>query len=488
VLEGTLEDGKVRVFRGIPYALPPLGELRWRGPQPATNWSGVRRADRFGDRPMQPTLWKDMIFRSAKMSEDCLYLNVWAPDVAASKDAPVLVYFHGGGWIAGDGSEPRYDGAAFARRGIIVVTVNYRLGVFGYFAHPELTKESLHKASGNYGYLDQNAALRWVHANIAAFGGDPTKVTIGGQSAGAFSVSAHMVSPLSRGLFRAAIAQSGSLLGNDPPKSLSEAEKTGLQFAQSAGARSLAELRHMSAAALLEASRKSDSGRPQTIIDGYFLTEQPQEVFFTGRQADVPLLAGWTSAEVDYHFLLKNQPPTPENFARKVRELYGDSADRVLKLYPAPDADAALRSATDLATDRFLAYRTWKLIDEHWKSGGQPVYRYLWSQIPPPEIGAKPPTTGTPTPQGAQHSSDLPYAFGSLNLITANAWTPADYQASAALQGFLANFIKTGNPNGEGLPQWPWFQASVPKVMVIDANSHTIGAPGLRRYEFLDTH
>jgi para-nitrobenzyl esterase len=488
VLEGTLEEGNVRVFRAVPYAQPPVGDLRWREPQPAVNWSGVRHADRFGDRPMQPTLWKDMIFRSEKMSEDCLYLNVWAPDAATGRDFPVLVYFYGGAIVAGDGSEPRYDGAAFARRGIIVVTVNYRLGVFGFFAHPELTRESPHHASGNYGYLDQNAALRWVRANIAAFGGDPAMVTIGGQSAGSFSVSAQMASPLSRGLFRAAIAQSGSLLGKDQPGSLSEAEKIGVQFAESIGAKSLAELRRLSAESLFEKSRKSNLARPQTVIDGYFLPEQPQEIFFTGRQADVPLLAGWTTAEVDYHYLLGNQPPTPDNFAQKVRELYGDNAAEVLKLYPASNAADALRSATDLAADRFLVYRTWKLIDEHSKSGGQPVYRYLWAQFPPPEVGATPRAEGAPGPQGAPHSSELPYVFGALKLVTANAWTSADYQASEVFQGFLSNFIKTGNPNGDGLPAWPWFQASIPKVMVIDSKPHTMGAPGLRRYQFLDTH
>ena len=487
VLEGTREEDGLRVFRGIPYALPPVGDLRWREPQPGTNWSGVRRADRFGDRPMQPFIWKDMLFRSEKISEDCLTLNIWAPEAAKGKELPVLVYFYGGGLVAGDGSELRYDGASFARKGIVVVTINYRLGIFGFMVHPELTQESPHKASGNYGYLDQNAALRWVHDNIAAFGGDPAKVTLGGQSAGSFSVSAQMLSPLSRGLFRAAIAQSGSLLGG-PVKSLADGEKTGLQFATSVGAKSLAELRQMPAQRLLEESRKGDLGRAQTYVDGYFLTGQPNEIFFTGKQADVALLAGWTSAEVDYHSLLKDQAPTVENFTKKVREQYGDRADEVLKLYPASTSAEVLRSATDLATDQFLAFRTWKLIDAHAKSGGQPVYRYLWSQIPPPDKDAPAPAPGTPGPQGAYHSSDLPYAFGTLKLITAKEWTEADYQASAALHGFLANFIKTGNPNGEGLPFWPWYQASSSKVMVIDAKPHTISAPGLQRYQFHDAH
>jgi len=484
LVQGYFDGVDVRVFAGIPYAQPPVGTLRWREPQPMTHWDGVRLADHFGARPMQPTLWKDMIFRSTHMSEDCLYLNVWAPTTGTN--LPVFVYFHGGGLVAGDGSEPRYDGSAFARQGIIVVTINYRLGIFGFFACQELTRESPHHASGNYGYLDQNAALRWVRANISAFGGDPGKVTIGGQSAGAFSVSLQMVSPLSRGLFRGAIAESGSHLGQKSTPTLAEGERAGTQFAASLGASNLKESRQLPASRLLEARRQDKRPATNTIIDGYFLTAEPQETFFTGRQADVPLLAGWTSAEVDYHSLLGEAEPTPENFRAKVRELYGKQADRVLELYPASNATEALRSATDLASDRFLAYRTWKLMDEMWKSSGHPVYRYLWAQIPPRENDAPNPAANIPPPQGAAHSSELPYVFGALDRITDIQWTPADHHASEAIHGFFANFIRTGDPNGEGLPQWPWFQASKPKVMLIDARPRTILEPNLRRYQFLD--
>lgn len=484
VVQGYFDGTDVRVFAGIPYVQPPVGELRWREPQPMSNWNGIRVADHFGDRPMQPTLWKDMVFRSASMSEDCLYLNIWTP--ATGTNLPVFVYFHGGGLIAGDGSEPRYDGSAFARNGIIVVTINYRLGIFGFFAHPELTRESPHHASGDYGYLDQNAALRWIRTNIAAFGGDSGKVTIGGQSAGAFSVSLHMVSPLSRGLFYGAIAESGSFLGEKSTPTLAEGERAGVLFAASLGASNLKELRRIPAGRLLEASRENKGAAAQTIIDGYFLTEEPQETFFTGRQADVPLLAGWNSAEVDYHSLLGDAEPTPENFRAKVLDLYGKQTGEVLALYPASNATEALRSATDLASDRFLGYRTWKLIDESWKSSGQPVYRYLWRQIPPRVNDAVKPGSNVLPPQGAAHSSELPYVFGALDRITDAKWTPADYQASKAIHGFFANFIRTGNPNGQDLPHWPWFQASIPQVMQIDAHPHTIPEPHLERYQFLD--
>ena len=217
VVEGVTEKSGIRAFRGIPFAAPPVGDLRWKPPQPVKNWEGVRQADKFGPRAMQRPIFGDMNFRSDGMSEDCLYLNVWTPAKSGDERLPVLVYFYGGGFMAGDGSEPRYDGASMARKGIVAVTVNYRLGVFGFLAHPELTGESPHHASGNYGLLDQNAALRWVRRNIAAFGGDPDKVTIAGESAGSVSVSAQMASPLSKDLIAGAIGESGSLMGTLPP-------------------------------------------------------------------------------------------------------------------------------------------------------------------------------------------------------------------------------------------------------------------------------
>src|SRR4051812_8642518 len=252
-LQGLNESG-IRTFKGIPFAAPPVGDLRWREPQPVKNWEGVRKADKFGPRAMQRAVFGDMNFRSDGVSEDCLYLNVWTPAKSANDKLPVMVYFYGGGFIAGDGSEPRYDGESMARNGIVTITVNYRLTIFGFFSHPGLTKESPHHASGNYGFMDQNAALRWVQQNIAAFGGDPKKVTIAGESAGSYSVSAQMASPLSKNLIAAAIGESGSLLNVVPPPSLNEAEQNGEQFAKAIGASSLAALRAMPAAELLQAT------------------------------------------------------------------------------------------------------------------------------------------------------------------------------------------------------------------------------------------
>jgi len=485
ILAGV-KDGSVWSFKGIPYAQAPVGDLRWREPQPPKGWLGVRQADQFGPRPMQPTLWSDMIFRSKAMSEDCLYLNVWTGASSPDNRLPVLVYFHGSGLVAGDGSEPRYDGVSMAQKGIVVVTINYRLGIFGFFSHPELTRESPHHASGNYGFLDQNAALRWVHDNIAAFGGDPQHVTIGGQSAGASSTCAQMASPLSRGLFVAAIGESGSTLGSNN-LTLEEADQGGVKFANAIGADSLAALRRLTAEQLLEASQKKQFARGVT-IDGYFLPDSPLEIYFTGRQADVPLLAGWNSAEVGYGEVLGKEPPTPENFRRALIRLYGPKADAVAKLYPASTPAEVMQAASDLAGDRFCGYRTWKWIDTHAKSGGKPVYRYLFAQLPPPEkeTGKAGDHAAQPAPLGAAHSSELPYVFGNLDLIPGTNWTDADRKTSATMQGYFSNFIKTGNPNGAGLPHWPWLQASIPKIMVIRAESVAEPEPNLKRYLLLD--
>src|SRR3954452_24900389 len=270
LLEGVNESG-IKTFKGVPFAAPPVDKFRWREPQPVQNWSSVRKADKFGPRAMQLPVFGDMNFRSDGMSEDCLYLNIWTPAKTGNEHLPVLVYFYGGGFAAGDGSEPRYDGESIARRGVVTVTVNYRLSVFGFFSHPELTKESPHHASGNQGLLDQSAALQWVQQNIAAFGGDPKKITIAGESAGSFSVSAQMASPLSRNVINGAIGESGSLLGLTPTASLADGEKMGARFGDSAlNAKSLAELRAMPAEQVLQATSKQGFGRFPVVVDGYF--------------------------------------------------------------------------------------------------------------------------------------------------------------------------------------------------------------------------
>ena len=481
-LEGSVDADGVCTFKGIPYALPPVGDLRWKEPQPVSNWEGVRQATQFGPRPMQsPHNWADMITRSPSMSEDCLYLNVWTRAHSASEGLPVLVYFHGGGLVAGDGSELRYDGASDARKGVVVVTVNYRLGVFGFLSHPELTRESPHKASGNYGFLDEIAALKWVHGNIAAFGGDPHRVTIDGQSAGSMSVCAMMTTPLARGLFQGAIGESGSILGNPVEYTLAQAEQEGVELGRKLGAPTLAALRALTAEQLTELTKDRTIARTTT-IDGYVFPDSPEEIFFTGRQADVPLLAGWNSAEMQVSQVLGNNPATPENFAAAVKTFYGAKAPKVLEAYNVTTNAEALQAAEDLASDRSIGYRTWKWTDMHAKSGGKPVYRYLYSQRMPPERNSP----NGPS-LGAAHSDEIPYALGNLPIFNIFKWEDVDYKASEVTQGYWVNFIKTGNPNGPGLPKWTWMQGSIPQVMDLSATPHLIDEPNLKRYLTLDS-
>ncbi|WDF56932.1 carboxylesterase/lipase family protein [Mucilaginibacter sp. KACC 22063] len=508
VLEGvkSAETG-IRMFKGVPFAQPPVGDLRWREPQPVKNWDGVRKADHFGPRAMQKPVFGDMGFRSDGLSEDCLYLNVWTPAKSANAHLPVMVYFYGGGLVAGDGSEPRYDGESMATKGLVAVTVNYRLGVFGFFSHPELTKESPNHASGNYGYLDQNAALKWVKQNIAAFGGDPDKITIAGESAGSISVCAQMASTLSRNLIAGAIGESGAPFNPTLfPVPLADGEKNGVTFAEKVGAKSLADLRAIPAEQLLDDSYKPGMPPNATVVDGYFLTKAPIDVFNAGEQAHVPLLVGWNNAEIPYMAFTRGQAPTPENYAKLVKEAYGDKADEVLKLYPGKDEAEVIKSATELASDRFIVYSTWKWADLQAETGGKPVYRYLFSHPRPPMsakmgnataglaggvIKGNAADANKPKPpvafNGAAHASEIEYALGNLKTNTVYDWTADDYKVSNTMENYFANFVKTLNPNGPGLPKWEAnTKGSKVHYMNIDVKSR-LEADGYRdRYLFLD--
>jgi para-nitrobenzyl esterase len=503
ILEGTTAESGVRIFKGVPFAAPPVDELRWKAPQAVENWTGVRPAREFGPRAMQLPLFGDMNFRSDGMSEDCLYLNVWTPAASNQERLPVLVYFYGGGFMAGDGSEPRYDGESMASKGIVAVTVNYRLGVFGFLAHPALSKESPHNASGNYGLMDQSAALRWVQQNISAFGGDPSRVTIAGESAGSFSVSAQMASPHGKDLIAAAIGESGSMLSLQPTKELAQAEQEGVQFAKKIGAGSLEELRALPATQLLEETGKAEMPRFWPIVDGYFFPNAPLAIFEAGEQARVPLLAGWNSEEMNFGFILKDQQPSPENYKKAVEEMYGDRAEEVLKLYPGSTKEDVLQSATALAGDLFIAYSTWKWIDVHAKTTQAPVYRYLYARPRPamtPEMGeAKAGLAGgvikdadasasqEPPARGAVHSAEIEYALGNLETNKVFDWQPEDYKVSEIMQGYFVNFIKKHDPNGPGLPTWPAANSGkTVKVMHIDVNSAAREEEYRDRYLFLD--
>jgi para-nitrobenzyl esterase len=479
VVQGVTETSGIRSFKGIPFAKPPVGDLRWKAPQPADNWQGVLKVDHFGPQAMQRHLYSDMIFRSAGTSEDCLYLNIWTPAKTGKEKLPVLVYFYGGGFRTGDGSEGRYDGESMAKKGIVALTVNYRLGIFGFLAHPELTKESPEHASGNYGLMDQHAALLWVKKNIAAFGGDPEKVTIAGESAGSMSVSAQMASPLSKGLFRAAIGESGALLGNLSPAPLAIAERTGVSFANKVKASSLADLRKIPADSLL---KWGDNGRFGCTVDGYFLPQPPQEIFAAGKQMHVALLAGWNSAEGDYKSILgRNIPATPENYKAAIERLYGARAADVWQQYPAVSKEEVIASGNALASDRFIAFSTWKLVTMHARTQNAPVYRY-WYIRPRPKLA-----TDVEAPTGAVHSAEIEYAMGNLHYNKVYNWTPEDHKTSEIMQTFFANFIKTENPNAAGLPVWDMVQGNgTKKVMVIDADAKGMPDYTQARYALME--
>ncbi len=505
IIEGDYNTHNgIQTFFGVPFAKPPVGDLRWKAPQPMDDWEGIKETKTFGPRPMQTLVFGDMKSRSNGVSEDCLYLNIWTPARRNTKDLPVLVYFYGGGNVAGDASENRYDGESMAKKGMVVVTTNYRLNIFGFLAHPELSREASYHASGNYGVLDQNMALQWVKKNIAAFGGDPNKITIAGESAGSIGTSLQMASPLSKDLIAGAIGESGAAINPTmAPVSLEEGEQMGKQFLEKAGIPSIAELRKMSTKEIYEIYNESQRFGFPVVVDGYFLPKTLPEIFEAGEQAQVPLLVGWNSAEMPAMALMQGQPLTVENYQNKIKELYPKDYEKVLKLYPSNSPKELLYSATHLASDRFIAYSTWKWFDLHRKNSSQPVYRYLYSKLRPPLRDSNlisglaggtierdenaPPEM--PKAVGAPHACEIEYALGNLHLVDDYEWTKQDYIVSEIMQAYFANFIKYGNPNAEGLANWPAAAANdkAPQVMVIDIQSKSEAATKDDRYEFLDS-
>jgi para-nitrobenzyl esterase len=481
-LEGTLgSDPSVRVFRGVPFAAPPVGPLRWKAPQPVAPWTPARKADTWGTRCMQGTMFGlPLVSREAGMGEDCLFLNVWTAARAAGEKRPVLVVLHGGGFAAGSASEPRTDGEWFAKQGIVVVAPNYRLGVFGFLAHPELSAESGGQGSGNYGMLDQARALEWVRDNVAAFGGDPARVTVNGESAGSMSVSALMVSPLTKDLVHQAVGQSGAFFaspsGGMLEKPLAEKEKDGTAFAASVGAASLAELRAKPAADVLAAMMARNGGWGHSPgVDGHFLPERAAALYAKGRQARIPLLAGWTSSELGMAVAMNPQKPTVASFAAEARKTFGEArAAEAVRTYGATSDEAAPAAAAALASDLFIAYSTWKWIEVH--AAAAPVYRYRFDRALPAPNGMN--------RFGAMHASDIEYAFHTLD-SKPDAWTPDDRSAEATFSAAVAHFVKTGTPVGPGVPEWPEY-GRTHRVMTIDARSSHAPEADRARYELLD--
>ncbi len=443
----------IYVFRGIPYAAPPVGRLRWRPPQPAAKWTGVRKMDTFGSPCVQPSRANP---KGAIGNEDCLYLNVWTPAKTAADRLPVMFWIHGGGFRDGYGSMPWYDGEELAKKGVIVVTINYRLGVLGFFAHPELTAESDHKASGNYGLMDDIAALQWAHRNIAALGGDPAKVTIFGQSAGSMAVNSLQASPLAKGLFRAVIGESGAAFGpqldNGP---LAQAEQAGRKFAAAQGAKSIAELRAKLADALVMAPYTAG-----TNADGWVLPEEPLVIFQKGRQNPVPALIGSNS---DEGRLFARGRMTARQFIDQARQRYGAAADEYLKLYPAGSDAQAVESRQRSLTEETMGLNVRLWVEAQAKAGLK-TYVYYFTRITP---GGPPANVDPNSPSlGAPHGEELAYMTNNIShsealrasQTYANAKPDAyDVKLAGIVSTYWVNFAKTLDPNGGNLPRWQAF-------------------------------
>jgi para-nitrobenzyl esterase len=468
----TINNGKVKAFLGLPYAAPPVGDLRWKAPGPPAKWRGERDAGKFGARCAQGKVYDDMVFEDAGESEDCLFLNVYAPTDATDKSKlPVMFWIHGGGYAGGASSEPRHNGDFLPLKGVVLVTINYRLGVFGFLATSDLAKEA-NGAAGNYGLMDMVAALQWVKENIKKFGGDPGNVTIFGESAGSFAVSTLMAAPGAQGLFHKAIGESGAAFSDVlSMDTLAVREKKDDEWVSGLGVKSLAELRAMPTDKVLEAV-KAKRGGFSSVVDGKLLTEPVPDTYAAGKQAHVPLLAGWNRDEGSF----LGDGMTAEKWKAMAATLFKDRAAEFLTLYPGDTDEQAVNSAIDYGSDAFIAFSTWKWLEADRKTSDAPVYRYHF------ELRATPSKYHLGT--FAFHSDDIEYVFGTLDTRPGFVVRPEDRTLSDQMMSYWTNFAKTGDPNGAGLPTWPRYGKDDSLIHLNDPI--TSGPDTLRpRYEFL---
>lgn len=474
-ISGTIEDN-VEVYKGIPFAAPPVGALRWKAPQPVTAWKEVKICTAFSASPMQAEprpfmVWsKEYLIPEKPISEDCLYLNVWTNKSNTKNKKPVFVYIYGGGFQSGGTACPIYDGVATAQKDVVFVSINYRVGVFAFLAHPELTKEAPYQSSGNYGLLDMIAALKWVKENIAAFGGDPDKVTIGGQSAGAFAVNFLCASPLAKGLFRGAIAESGgSILASSlrPSLKLADAEKIGVKFANDLQCADIAALRNKSSEEIFKAA----GGLKSPIEDGYFLPSSIMDIYLHGKQNDVALLMGWNKEDI-----VSGPPVSASNYISQINKQYGADAAKVFAVYPATNDQIAAQSQKELSRDQTFALQqfVWANILLH--NGKRSVYLYNFNRQLPGYSAA--------TEYGAFHTAEVAYAYDNLKFVE-RPFTAVDHQLATRMSNYWANFIKTGNPNGNDLTKWKKYNAKENWVMILDENSDNQHLPNKKQLETL---
>jgi para-nitrobenzyl esterase len=461
------KSGDISIFKGIPFAAPPVGDLRWKAPQPVKNWTGVLKCQEFSASPMQSKpvpfmMWTEEFITSPdKLSEDCLYLNIWTPGKSVKDKLPVFVWIYGGGFSSGSAACAVYDGEEMSKKGVIFVSINYRVGVLGFLAHPELSNESENKVSGNYGLLDQVAALKWIKKNIEGFGGDPQKVTIAGQSAGSMSVCALVASPLAKGLFSGAIAQSGGLLGGRMNRSLSEAEKSGLAFMDKMKTANIEELRHKSAEELIAAG-----GSFGPVSDGYVIPNDVFAAFKNGQFNDVSMMAGWVTGDGS---LMGVQNLTPEKYKKQALEKYGEKAEEYMKLFPGNTSEEVIASLKKIGLIQFAA------LPAHLWAGfsKSKAYIYEFTHVPVD----KPDFPN----YGAFHTSEVPFALHTLHLWN-RPWREVDFAVENTMSDYWVNFIRTGSPNGEGLPIWGTYDKSSGIIMEIGDKSQL--QTGLYKSEF----
>ncbi len=457
----------IAVFKGIPFGAPPVGAGRWRAPEPAPGWSGVRKADAFSPSCIQTIVterkpWTYEFMTHGEVSEDCLYLNIWTPATSTTARRPVFVYIYGGGNVEGSGAVPAYDGEGLASKGLVVVTFNYRVGVLGFFSHPELSKESSYKASGNYGLLDQIAAVKWVHDNIAAFGGDPSKITIAGQSAGASAVHNLTASPLAKGLFHRAIADSGSSISAAGGRTLKDQEADGLRFAEAKGARSLADLRAMSWKDIVAPVTPAPTPalRFAIVTDGYALPMTEKDAFARGSQNDIPTITGLNA---DENGAVPHPTTTREAFEKQARQRFGEMADEFLKLYPVTNDDEAKAAQNQSARDQArVSMYLWALNRN--RTAKTAAFTYFWTHpLPGPDVDQ----------YGAFHTSEVPYVLNTLSRSD-RPFTDVDRRIADTLSSYWVNFATTGDPNGKGLQRWTAVSADSPTTMEVGDNFRAI--------------
>jgi len=469
--------GGIQVFKGIPFAKPPVGDLRWRAPQPMDAWKSVRPCSTFAASPMQasPTpfmYWsEEYLIPKEPIGEDCLYLNVWTASLNRSAKKAVLVYIYGGGFQSGGAGCPIYDGTNMAKKDIVFVSINYRVGTFGFLVHPELSKEAPYHASGNYALLDMIAALQWVKRNIASFGGDPERVTIAGQSAGAFAVNFLCASPLAKGLFQRAIAESGaSILPNmlRPKVTLTEAENMGVKLASSLGANSLKDLRSLPAEMIL----KSKSPMAFPVEDGYVLPNSVHDIYMASQQNDVPLIMGWNGED-----RIMGKPLSADAYQEQIRKRFGDQAGAALTVYPGSNDEEAARSQSDMNRDETFGMQVYSWARIQTASGKAGVYVYNFNR--------KVPAYTEETAFGAFHTGEVPYAYDNLYKVN-RPYEETDRTLSSRMSSYWVHFTKTGDPNGAGLPTWPAFDNQQQQVLILDSKVEAVTLPTKNKLNFLE--